>query len=77
MTQGCKHNHPKMGNIFPLSCSLLLFKVFGKDAKLTISLHLLSPNVPKFKGCLNQLKTIGQQNIPLILFKGCRSPEKS
>ena len=31
-----------MGNIFPLGCSLLLFKVlFSKDAERTISLHLL------------------------------------
>lgn len=75
MTQGCKHNHPKMENIFPLSYSLLLFEVFSEDAKTTISLHLLSPSVPKFKRGLNQLKTIGQQNSPCILFKGCRSPE--
>lgn len=77
MTQGCKHNHLKMGNIFPLSCTLLLFKVFSKDAKTTVSLHLLSQSVPKFKRYLNQLKTTGQQNIPLILSKGCRSPENS
>lgn len=37
-----------MGNIFPLGCSLLLFKLlFSKDAKRIISLHLLPEYCPQ------------------------------